>query len=421
MSINIVLFNLNDYIGGGETILVRYAEYLKEKSVKYSILCAFEQSWIESNARAKQLEFINWPLKNDSLIYFPDKIPEVRSFLESKLESDDSIHLFTFCMRDYVNAVLLFKESRLKINLFHGLYHPQDYEYLSSLTFNKSIYRKYFKSVIYDLYQKEAILFVNNRTVEEIIGVDKISNDPKIRLIPINERPSIYSPDEIIPEKKIICISRFVPFKIGAIVAFLRFARLDPEANCTLIGHGPYEWLIRLLTQLWSIKNLTILTGISPDDLHAVVLENDIGYAQGTSILEIAKYGIPVVIAPYSRLYDIFNKRFSTFGIFGFVEDRFEMGDLFSFKGAPEFSLAESIQEILTNYSKYQLGTIQSVKKFYATDIFGKITEDILTSSVSVKRLLPIEFKPPMLKRVLKYLYHKFDQVKEYSFKFWFN
>ena len=98
--------------------MVRYAEYLKEKNVKYSILCAFEQSWIESNARAKQLEFINWPLKNDSLIYFPDKIPEVRSFLESKLESDDSIHLFTFCMRDYVNAVLLFKESRLKINLF---------------------------------------------------------------------------------------------------------------------------------------------------------------------------------------------------------------------------------------------------------------------------------------------------------------
>jgi len=176
----------------------------------------------------------------------------------------------------------------------------------------------------------------------------------------------------------------------------------------TLIGHGPYEWLIKLLVRLWSIKNLAIHTEVAPDDLHTLVLENDIGYAQGTSILEIAKYGIPVIIAPYSKLDDVFNKNFSTFGIFGFVEDRFELGDLFAFEGAPEFSLAESVQQISRNYLKYRLGTIESVKKYEATDIFGKITEDILSSSISVKRLLPIEIKPPIVKRVIRYVFDKF-------------
>jgi len=198
MSSKIILFNLNGYIGGGETILVRYAEYLKDNNVEYSILCAFENSWIESNAWAKKLNYINWPVKNDSLIYFPDKIPHVRSYLESELKSDNAINLFTFCMRDYVNAVLLFRESRLKINLFHGLYHPQDYEYLSSLSFDKSIYHKYFQSVIYDLYLKRGIFFVNSRTAEEAVGSNLIDNQAILRRIPINQKIDISYSDEFV-------------------------------------------------------------------------------------------------------------------------------------------------------------------------------------------------------------------------------
>jgi hypothetical protein len=408
MSSKIILFNLNRYVGGGETILVRYAEYLKRNNVDYSILCAFESSWIESNVRAKKLNHIRWPLKNDSLIYFPDKILHVRSYLESKLKSDTVINLFTFCMRDYVNSVLVFRESRLKINLFHGLYHPQDYEYLSSLSFDKSTYHKYFQSVIYDLYLKSSILFLNSRTAEEAVGDNLIDHQPIVRCIPINQEIDITYSGKFPPNKNIVCISRFVSFKVGSIVAFLRLARLDPEVKCTLIGHGPYEWLIKLLVRLWSIKNLTIYTEVGPDDLHTLVLENDIGYAQGTSILEIAKYGIPVIIAPYSKLDDVFNKNFSTFGIFGFVEDRLELGDLYAFQGAPKFSLAETVQEISNNYLKYQLGTIESVKKFEATHIFGKITEDILNSSSPVKQLLPIQVKPPLVKRVIRYALDKF-------------
>ena len=38
MADKIILFNLNTYVGGGETLLVRYAEYLHSNNIDYAIL-----------------------------------------------------------------------------------------------------------------------------------------------------------------------------------------------------------------------------------------------------------------------------------------------------------------------------------------------------------------------------------------------
>ena len=401
MTDKIILFNLNTYIGGGETLLVRYAEYLSKKNIDYAILCAPKDSWIESNAASKRLEIIKWPVKDDSLIYSRNQIPVVRERLELELNSAETLKIFTFCMRDYVNSVLVFGESSLNVELFHGLYHPQDYEYLSSLALNKSSYHKYFKSHLHHLYVNRSVLFMNLHGAIGSIGCDVKNDDLILRPIPITLNDNKSCGGGVLSEKTIICISRFAAFKIGAIVAFLRFARLRRDAKCTLVGHGPFEWLIRLLVRLWSLENISIQSGISPDELGTLIIKNTIGYAQGTSILEIAKFGIPVIIAPYSRLRDIFNRNFTTFGVFGFVQQPFEFGDLAYFEGSPRLSLESAFNQILCDYPNFSSGTLDAVKRFEADTIFNDITNDITSGSISVGAIPAITIRPPLVKRII--------------------
>ena len=401
MTNKIILFNLNTYIGGGETLLVRYAEYLSRKNIDYAILCAAKDSWIESSAASKGLEIIKWPVKDDSLIYTRNQIPLVRKRLELELNSAETLKVFTFCMRDYVNSILVFGESSLNVELFHGLYHPHDYEYLSSLAFNKSSYHKYFKSHLHQLYVNRSVLFMNLHGAIGSIGCDVKEDDLILRPIPIALNDNKICVGSVLSEKKIICISRFAAFKIGAIVAFLRFSRHRRDVKFTLVGHGPFEWLVRFLVWRWSLKNITIQSGISPDELGALIMDNTIGYAQGTSILEIAKFGIPVIIAPYSRLRDVFNRNFTTFGTFGFVQQQFEFGDLTYFEGAPRLSLNSEFDKILSDYPSFVSGTLDTIKRFEADAIFNEITNDITSGSILVRDIPAITIRPPLVKRII--------------------
>jgi hypothetical protein len=42
----IVLINLNDYLGGGETLIVRIAEYLQQVKISFKLIC-LENSYIQ--------------------------------------------------------------------------------------------------------------------------------------------------------------------------------------------------------------------------------------------------------------------------------------------------------------------------------------------------------------------------------------
>ena len=61
----IILFNLNKYLGGGEVILLRFAEHLKSKNVPFSILC-MNDSYIFNKALENDYKTILWPSSVDS-------------------------------------------------------------------------------------------------------------------------------------------------------------------------------------------------------------------------------------------------------------------------------------------------------------------------------------------------------------------
>lgn len=405
VSNKIVLFNLNTYIGGGETLLSRYAMYLEVNNIDYLIVCA-KGSYIKSFAQNNKLKFINWPLVGDSLIYKRKAVAKVQDFFIDNLPKDGTINFFTFCMRDYVNASLVFKDLNFDAKIFHGVYHNQDYKYLSSFSFNPKHYHVFFKDILRNLYSNNAVLFMNNHGFIESIGKSNSDLTPNFRPIPITLSDDDFISTEmpILAGKidKILCISRFAAFKIGAVVAFLRLARKNPSLNFTLVGHGPFEFLVTFLIRLWSLSNITLLTDVVPSQLKEIISKHYIGYAQGTSILEIAKLGKPVIIAPYSRLADIFNSKFSTYGIFGFVDGAFIFGDLVYKKGFPSMSLQNALNDIILDYSNFKKGTLETVKDYDSNEIFKLITSDILDGSLEVEQWPKISIKPPLLKQMIK-------------------
>ena len=61
----IVLLNFNEYLGGGETLMVRFSEYLKKKKINFLVFCP-TNSYIHSDLQKKILT--NHLLKRHHLI-----------------------------------------------------------------------------------------------------------------------------------------------------------------------------------------------------------------------------------------------------------------------------------------------------------------------------------------------------------------
>jgi hypothetical protein len=400
----IVLFNLNKYVGGGEILTIRFAQYLHDHNIAYTMLAFGENCYIADQAKARGLNITPWPIEEDSVAYMNDADrKDLLQKMTKIFEKEKLIYPFSFCFRDLYNSLFLFTRfTKTEVRLSTGIYHPEDVLYLSSLSLNKSKIINFNKKIIHSLAQKNAVLFPNETALYSSLGKDVNFKPANIALpIPMPER---------IPEKQlhpsaekinIICISRFVSFKIAAILAIVRFVRHHQKFELSIVGYGLYRFVLATYIRFHGIKNVKIYSGIGPEQLDTLVDKATIGYAQGTSILEIAKRGLPVVIAPYSTLLDVFNKYFLCMGVFG-EQNNYNFGDYISNGGKESVPIAETILKVVADYPTYRDITIEHAKRFSADIICKQMYEYVLTSEYTNKEEpfnLP---QGPFIKKVLR-------------------
>lgn len=403
----ILLFNLNKYIGGGETLLIRLAQHLHTSELPYQILTANNRCWIEEEATKRGLNCAVWPATLDSVNYQDTGCRfETETALRAMFGHIKEIRVFSFCMRDLHNAMYFFSKMQdISVWFSHGIYHPEDVFYLSSLSFRSKKIIEFNRKLAKNLFEKKSIIFVNE-------------NGLNISLEPVDSkdvRSAIFAPLPIninseIPSRKldatspfrIVCISRFVKFKIAAILAIARYAANRPGVELLIIGHGRWKIILDIWLKIFRINNIEIKTGVPPDRLDGFIDTCDIGYAQGTSILEIAKRGIPVLIAPYSRIRDIFNKSFPTLGIFGDVKDSSAFGDITDLRNVKTYQIASCIELVRNDYYRYQAQTVDFVKTFSSDIVCKNIVDIILASRTSNKNLSFNPPQAPLIKRLAK-------------------
>jgi len=303
----ILLFNLNTYLGGGETLLVRVASHLHSRGDSYRILAMSGDCWIAAEAARLGLRVDLWPDSCDSINYLPDTqrmglIGKIRDLYKGA----DEVRVFTFCMRDLHNALYVFTRIQdLKTYFSHGIYHPEDVFYLSSYSLTPRRYVAFNQQIARTMVESGSVLFPNRRTYQLTVGTQyALEHGVSVR-VPLLPLP-IPLPDRIpyrrVPNGgvvRVICVSRFVEFKVGAIIAMMRAVQTVPRCELTIVGYGAWEFVLRFWKSVFRMNNVSIIKGVHPSGLDEVIDAHDIGYSQGTALLEIAKRGLPVVIAPY--------------------------------------------------------------------------------------------------------------------------
>jgi len=393
----IVLFNLNNYIGGGELLLVRLAQHLKKIGENYQIL-GFKNSWIEGQASSLSLRFVRWPSGCDSVNYMrqSEKSSLIQD-IENIYARETDVRIFVFCMRDAHNSLYIASKLRSKkIILSYGLYHPEDALYLATLSLNSRELIKTNRQVIRAFLSNDSMLFTSppgfkfsltNHDQEKYLNQAKFISLPiEISPLPLKKTPNAND------EFRIICISRFVEFKVASILAIMKAVHKQEELSLTIVGYGFWEFILRIWMFQKKPKNISLIGAIDPDELDAVIDTHDIGYAQGTSILEIAKRGLPVLVAPYSRISDVFGGSVGTLGVFGCVPKEVELGDSRYFDPRQTTDIRSLIFAVRRDFRRYADSSAAAVRAYDSDVICGKIHQFILTSRLSA---FDFDFHPP--------------------------
>ncbi len=322
----IVLFNFNSYLGGGETLFVRMANYLEKKGEDY-FLFFLKGSYIEKDLERTGIPKQKCHAIDGGVDYYYLRTSERHSLLEeikNTLQKRDIYYLVSFCSRDlYTVCALNNLSDRFRIG--HLILHDQDNLYVCQTILDKFI-SKYFKKRKFS--SKRMIAFntkLYTELSEKYILIPQSDIQVKLwsqrygipldyeKVVPLPTYDFSSSEDPIITdrteEKRIIWVGRFVDFKLPALCAMMNFVSTHADYSLTIVGKGNDSFINYYVRQNGlDTSRMTFVGEVPYGELGDLISRHSIGYAMGTSIVEIGRYGIPVIMALGSPSFQLFNK-----------------------------------------------------------------------------------------------------------------
>ena len=319
----IVLVNFNTYLGGGETLFVRFALYLHRNNIDYLAICKSD-SFIfkELNRHHISSEKLIRIESNVDYYYLSKRNRRLLvEEIDKYLPRNNDLRFLTFCMRDLYTIVDLNNGTRGSIS--HLILHNQDYLYVCQTIVDKMRYKlkceRRFSAVKSKTFNRYLFNCVNNHRgmIPMSLIITKmwrkelriIMSESSIVPVPcINKNNnSILIKGE--NEKKILWIGRLVDFKLSSLYVILNFIKRRSDYTLSIIGDGNKAIVDKYIEDNQIPKeNIRFLGQIRYDDLKDVILKHSIGYASGSSIIEIAKYGLPVIMALQDNKHILFKR-----------------------------------------------------------------------------------------------------------------
>jgi glycosyltransferase involved in cell wall biosynthesis len=318
----VVLVNLNVYLGGGETLMVRFAEYLKQKGVEFFCVCA-EGGYAHKDLKLKGIEADSiLPIESSPDYFYEGRVGRqaLIDAITSKIQGRP-VRFVSFCMRDLYTVRAACAELT-HAAITHLILHIQDDLYLGQTITEKIVYRltgrRHFGNYGAIKFNRQLLNEVNDNLglicMADLIAKAWQSNFGIVisseRIVPL---PSFVANPEICVQenqnRKIVWIGRLVDFKIPALLAMIDYLAVENEYSLTIIGDGDRSSLIRRMKERGVAEHRVNFVGEIPySHLGEFIRGHSIGYAMGTSLIELARFRIPVVIAlasyshaPFSR------------------------------------------------------------------------------------------------------------------------
>jgi hypothetical protein len=305
-----ILINFNEYLGGGETLLVRV--YEKLHSEEAVVICS-KDSYISKNIpEVNKHEFES----DYSFHYLSEKEKSNMFNWLYSIVGDSEASFLTFCLRDlyFVTEYLRFFDIA-NCRVVHLLLHPLDHLYLSQTIFDKML-KKYFSigrySLIYNQKVNESLLYTLNKANSLIsmnVNVSKrleldtglqIGDRFVIPLPVIEDGAPIRCRENICADrvKKIVWLGRIVDFKIPALLSMIDFVNSREGFVFDIIGYGN-ESVIQnyIYKNKYDDSKVRLIGKVELNSLSNLLSRYDVGYGMGTSIIELTRLGLPTIVA----------------------------------------------------------------------------------------------------------------------------
>lgn len=319
----IILFNFNTYLGGGETLFVRFVQYLERTNVEYIAFCK-KESFIFRELNRQYIpsqKFIGISSDVDYYYLSKKKRNSLLCEISEHITSDCMPRFLTFCMRDlYIVGDL---NNSYKTSISHLILHNQDYLYVCQTLLDKLKYklsgkRKFtFRKSIE--FNNSLLTKVNNH--HGIIPMSWIITQmwkkelgiaiPESSIVPtpcFSKNYSYYQHTNG-SDKSILWIGRLVDFKFASLFVILNFIKRHPDYSLSIVGDGNRKVIDKYIEKNGIPKDkISFLGQVKYENLKDIILNHSIGYASGTSIIEMTKYGLPVVMALQDNIHKPFKR-----------------------------------------------------------------------------------------------------------------
>lgn len=378
----ILLVNFNSYLGGGETLLLRFADYLSNNKYQHRVLCtksSYINNTITQNSYREILEAPDLLEKGVPYINGSFELNQALSALKDLISKEEELIIYTFCIRELYFISML----KTDVKVIHLALHYHDHLYLSQTLLDKSLAfifgiqqfrNRRYKEINKTILRKLAInkgLILQGELLREFWSkeFDFEIRDDLVVPLGIEEKGTLSNIKVF--ERKILWIGRLVDFKIPALLSLLDFLASDRSYFLTIVGSGNLQAIKNKITQLQLESNVVFLGELHHTELHSIIESHDIGYAMGTSIVEMAMHGLPCILALGSPNFLRFHD-----GLCGghFHEGKKgDIGEALYFGKPKNHSIQFILSEIEENYSKYsKLSRKKAIDDFSQERNFAK-------------------------------------------------
>jgi len=413
----IVLYNVNHYLGGGETLFVRFCDYLDSIDEPYIAICA-EGSFIQQKLAASPSVKGKVVALSGDLDYFylkKDAQAALLAKVSASIGAQNEVKFVTFCMRDLHLARAL-SHQVANISISHLILHVQDDLYLGQTLFDKAAYALTKKRA----FRNKALINFNRALLKQIndnnglICMAQVIADhwertfglhvPKNRIVPL---PSF---SEAEPgtgaeanNKSIIWIGRIVDFKIPAVCAMVEFLSKRTDYTLTIVGSGATAQIDEAIRKFGVDPARIRFIGELPyDKIREEIVKHSIGYAMGTSLVELARYRIPVIVALASYDHALFDKPICG-GLFFDKPLGCDGSELMNSDGPDIAEVTDVVQAVEADYLGVAAKCYEYAKTHYSVaENFSRYVEIIkATKKISPNGFSEDQPKANVLRRVL--------------------
>lgn len=390
----VVIFKFETYLGGGETLVIRFSQFMKKNGMPFFVFCK-KGSYIHKGLQEAGIDQECFCAIERDCNYFYLDANERKSFIREilgVLPNAKDCKIVTSSMRDLYMVTDLCKQ--IKASVTHLILHNQDHRYVcrslidiikEKMGGTRAYHNKPALECnwhIIDKLNKNGSLIPMSYIITKLWEYDIGIKIPPERVVSLpafrGGRPKYGKND-----RTILWIGRLVDFKFASLFSLLDFIRDNCNYHLTIAGDGDRKYFMDYVASNGiPMDRITMVGEVAYKDLPSIIEKHAIGYAAGTSIIEIAQQGKPVIMALQANKTRQFKKDICG-GVF-YNTTKGNLGEDLCIKEEEELTItvADAVAEIERNYELAAQKCFEYVKEEYDQDKNFEKYLNIINTSV---------------------------------------